>query len=75
MIRSKLLYATIMLVACTTNVFAGSSQNGPIGPGSRDGLQPSVGDKNAPSDKNFVAPTYARQTSIYQPHAAKAKHK
>jgi hypothetical protein len=39
--KSRLLLAFALIAASSTQVFAGSSQNGPIGPGSRYGLQPS----------------------------------
>jgi hypothetical protein len=44
MTRTKLFLTAILLLSGATQVLAGGGQNGPIGPGSRYGLEPSPDD-------------------------------
>jgi hypothetical protein len=61
MTKTKLFFAAVVLFRGATQVLAGSGQNGPIGPGSRYGLEP------GPTDGVVSAPT------IGQPSMAKAR--
>jgi hypothetical protein len=51
MTKTKLFFTAILLLGGATQVLAGSGQNGPIGPGSRYGLEPGTTDglASAPS--------------------------
>ena len=40
MTRTRLLLGALVVLVTATQAYAGSGQNGPIGPGSRYGLQP-----------------------------------
>jgi hypothetical protein len=44
MTKTSLLLSVALILASSSQAFAGSGQNGPIGPGSRYGLEPSPDD-------------------------------
>jgi hypothetical protein len=44
MTKTSLLFSVALILASSSQAFAGSGQNGPIGPGSRYGLEPSGDD-------------------------------
>jgi hypothetical protein len=63
MTKTNLFLACALILAGSTQVFAGSGQNGPIGPGSRYGLQP--GPDVAATGSGFKATQkFARETRM-----------
>jgi hypothetical protein len=68
MTKTKMFVAGILLFAGATQVLAGSGQNGPIGPGSRYGLEPGS------TDGAVSAPTVS-QPSMAKARANKEKRK
>lgn len=69
MTKTLLLASALLLAASTTQSFARGGQFGPIGPGSREGLQPSV---NTPRPDAFA---YEPQRAAPAIRARKAKRK
>jgi hypothetical protein len=68
MTKTKLFFAAMRLLGGATQVLAGSGQNGPIGPGSRYGLEP------GPAD-GVVRPPTGSQPSMVKAHVNKEKRK
>jgi hypothetical protein len=68
MTKTKMFFAATLLLGGATQDLAGSGQNGPIGPGSRYGLEP------GPSDGVVSMPT-VRQPSMAKARANKDKRK
>jgi hypothetical protein len=69
MSKTKIGLAAILLLAGATQVLAGSGQNGPIGPGSRYGLEP------GPTAWDNASTPKGNQPSMAKVHVKKEKLK